>query len=131
MRTAVGRTSPHQSKRLRAGKSWKLTTSNLAMYVRTEGTENHCVNSAVRTKSASLLGSKFNMGGTKWSWAPAAKVPKISKTDKSKCKGECPEVRSDGAMAKYRCAHSTKCVTLAWVMETPFCVPVDPDVKRI
>src|SRR2546427_1972582 len=82
-------------------------------------------------KSAKCFGSKFSSGGTRWSWAPAAKAPKISKTDKSKCKGGCPEIRSDALIPKYWVAQSTKWITLEWVMTTPLGVPVEPEVKRM
>jgi hypothetical protein len=50
-------------------------TSNLAMNVIVDGTENHWVSSAVRMRSASFAGTRFADGGTRWSSAPARNVP--------------------------------------------------------
>jgi len=80
---------------------------------------------------ASVVGRRFSAGGTTCSCAPAANVPKISNTDRSKCRGGWQETLSDGPMPKYFVAHSTKWITLAWVMTTPLGVPVDPEVKRM
>src|SRR5439155_2224758 len=63
--------------------------------------------------------------------APAAKAPKMSNTDRSKCSGEWPESLSSGPRPKYPFAHSTKWITLAWVITTPLGAPVDPEVKRM
>src|SRR5437773_828481 len=96
-----------------------------------DGTENHCVNWDERMKSARRCGNRLISGGTRWSCAPAAKVAKISKVERSKWSGECPDSRSDAVMEKYRHAHSTNAITLAWLITTPFGVPVDPDVNRM
>src|SRR5690349_14272589 len=40
-------------------------------------------------------------------------------------------MRSDESIPKYRVAHSTKWITLEWVMTTPFDTPVEPDVNRM
>src|SRR5437667_2632947 len=97
----------------------------------TDGTENHCVSSAVRMNSASLCGSRFSWCDTRWSAAPAAKLPNTSKVERSKCSGACPDVRSNGPSPKWRTAHSMKHVTFACVITTPLGIPVDPDVNRM
>src|SRR5438034_7164512 len=83
------------------------------MRCKTDGTENHCVSSAVRMNSASLCGSRFSWCGTRWSAAPAAKLPNTSKVERSKCSGACPDVRSSGPSPNWRTAHSMKHVTFA------------------
>src|SRR5438046_10415254 len=55
----------------------------------------------------------------------------MSNVERSKCKGGCWEVRSDGAVPKYLFAHRRKCATLAWVIITPLGIPVEPDVNRM
>src|SRR5258706_1714863 len=131
MSVGVGNASPHHSSRFRDGKSLNRTTSNCAMYLRADGTENHCVSSLRRMNSATLWGSRLTSCDRRCSCAPARNVPQISNVDKSKCSGGWHEMRSDAAMPKYRIAHFKKCITLEWVITTPFGVPVDPDVNRM
>src|SRR5215510_12725783 len=71
----VGKTSPHHNNLSSDGKSLNLTTSALAMKFKTEGTENHCVNSEARMNSANLCGARFNSAGTMCSCAPDPSVP--------------------------------------------------------
>src|SRR3989442_15583020 len=81
--------------------------------------------------SASVVGRRLRAGGTRCRYAPAANEPKIANMDRSKCRGGWPETLSDGPMPKYLVAHSTKWITLAWVMTAPLGVQVDPEVKRM
>src|SRR5437870_11550209 len=75
------------------------------MRCKTDGTENHCVSSAVRMNWASLCGSRFSWCGTRWSAAPAAKLPNTSKVERSKCSGACPDVRSDRKSTRLNSSH--------------------------
>src|SRR5437899_11026147 len=75
MTAGVEKTSPHHRRRFKDGKSSTRTTSNFAKYVSTDGTENHCINSALRIHSASLCGSTFISGGAGCSSAPTANAP--------------------------------------------------------
>src|SRR5689334_4692397 len=74
-KVGVGIASPHHSRRFMEGKSLNRTTSYCAMYFRMEGTENHCVSSDSRMKSASLCGSRLVSGDNRYNCAPARSVP--------------------------------------------------------
>ena len=75
IRIGVGRTSPHQITRSSDGKSPCSKASNLAMYVKVDGTENHWVSSESRISAASLFGIRLAAAGTRCSSAPARNVP--------------------------------------------------------
>jgi len=82
------------------GKAPWRTAPDWAMWVNTDGTENHWVRRLARTNCASLCGSRLTSGGTRCSSAPAARVPNTSYVDRSKWSGEWPEWRSPAAGPK-------------------------------
>ena len=99
--------------------------------MRTDGTEYQTEICSFSIRSASRTGKMAAPSGSTTMQAPARQVAKMSKTDRSKCRGAGLQMRSPSPSPALAAAHATKVSELRCEIMTPFGVPVDPDVYKM
>ncbi|SCD90287.1 hypothetical protein GA0115247_11692 [Streptomyces sp. PalvLS-984] len=92
------------------------------------GTEFHRVTACSSARAAQWAGSPRSPASGRTSAPPTDRGPKMSYTDRSKPRWARPRIRSSGPTAKRWLMSSTVLRAAAWVIITPFGVPVEPEV---